>query len=186
MNILNDQPENELTNLSSRPVYTDAQTTFAELFEDTTDHQVSSAPATTTHNLITNPQQSSIQAKAKKLVTKARHTLLNFKKAVKKKFKEYDQKLEALSSINLHNILFDTMSLDQELLNAQDTEPSLRKRPHNDQDPPNNREGEKRRKKRKDRRESSSKSSKKDKSPMDFVQDGIPADKPQDKEEELI
>ncbi|GJV53294.1 hypothetical protein Tco_1449035 [Tanacetum coccineum] len=51
------------------------------------------------------------------------------------------------------------MSLDQEHLNAQDIEPSLRKRPHDDQDPPNDLEGEKRSKRRKDARESSSKSS---------------------------
>ncbi|GKA39807.1 hypothetical protein Tco_0732358 [Tanacetum coccineum] len=198
INLLNDQPENELTNLLSRPVYTYAQTTFVvanpegnpeitsyllgayevpfgtnvdvkvtefilqELFEDTTDHQVSSAPATTTHNLITNPQQSSIQAKAKKLVKKAMHTMLNFKKAVEKKFKEYDQKLEALSSINVPEAIEEILPI------------IVRGRKEG-------KEG-----KRKDTRESSSKSSKKDKSPMDFVQDGIPADKPQDKEEELI
>ncbi|GJV53293.1 hypothetical protein Tco_1449034 [Tanacetum coccineum] len=103
-NLLNDQPENELMVLLSRPVFTDAQTTFTvanpegnpkvtsylssasevpfgtnvdvqatefvlhELFVDAADHQVSSPPATTTHKLITNPQQRSIQAKAKKLL----------------------------------------------------------------------------------------------------------------------
>ncbi|GKA99076.1 hypothetical protein Tco_0827013 [Tanacetum coccineum] len=40
--------------------------------------------------------------------------------------------------------------------------------PHDDQDPPNDREREKRSKRRKDVRESSSKSSKKDKAPIDF------------------
>ncbi|GJV76811.1 hypothetical protein Tco_1508395 [Tanacetum coccineum] len=69
--LLNDQPENELTDLMHGPVYTETHTTF----------------------LI------SIQAKAKKLVAKARHTKLNFKQVVEKKFKEYDQKLEALSTI---------------------------------------------------------------------------------------
>nr|GEV09708.1 hypothetical protein [Tanacetum cinerariifolium] len=53
-----------------------------ELFEYVVDHQVSSPPATITHNIVTNPQQSLIQAKEKKLVTKARHAKLNLKKAV--------------------------------------------------------------------------------------------------------
>ncbi|GJZ36869.1 (R)-mandelonitrile lyase-like protein [Tanacetum coccineum] len=202
-----------------------------EHFEDTTDHQISSPPETTIHNLVTNPQQSSIQAKAKKLVIKARHTKLNFKKAVEKKFKEYDQKMETISTINvpgaieefvqakvltemkkllsthvpkvvatfvkphLNNTMHEIIKNNQNILF---TTPSLTttndlsemelkiKMPHDDQDPPNDREGEKRSKRRKDARESSSKSSKKDKAPMDSVQDDIPADKPQDKGEELI
>ncbi|GKB69257.1 hypothetical protein Tco_0930669, partial [Tanacetum coccineum] len=109
INHLNDPRKQELTDLLSRAVFTNAQTTtmlanlkgnLEEMFEDASDHQVSSPLANTTHNLIINLQQSSIQAKAKKLITKARHTKLNFKKAVKKKFKEYDHKLETLSSIN--------------------------------------------------------------------------------------
>ncbi|GKD75716.1 hypothetical protein Tco_1333998 [Tanacetum coccineum] len=171
----------------------------------------------------------SIQEKAEKLITKARHTKLHLKKAVEKKFKEYDQKLEALSTINvpeaieefvqakvltemkkqppthlpkavanfvkprlnntvleLHNILFDFMSLDQEHLNAQDIKPTLKRRPYDDQDPPIDHEGEKRSKIRKDARESSLKSSKKYKDPMDCVQNDIHADQPQDKGEELI
>ncbi|GJS05155.1 hypothetical protein Tco_0321663 [Tanacetum coccineum] len=107
--LLNDQLENELTDLLSRPVYIDAQTTFAvanpegnlELtsylsgasevpFGTNLDVQ---AAKFVLHELFED--DSSIQAKAKKLVTKARHTKLNLKKAVEKKFKEYDQKLEA-------------------------------------------------------------------------------------------
>nr|GEU41943.1 hypothetical protein [Tanacetum cinerariifolium] len=98
----------------------------------------------------------------------------------KKFFETYDTRQK------LYDILFDSMSLDQELLNAQDTEPSSSKSCHDDQDPPNDHEGEKRSKKRKYIRESSSKSSKKDKAPMDSVQDDIPIDKPQDKEKEVI
>ncbi|GJW20359.1 hypothetical protein Tco_0030981 [Tanacetum coccineum] len=37
----------------------------------------------------------------------------------------------------LHNIFFKSISLDQEYLNAQVIEPTLKKRPHGDQDPPN-------------------------------------------------
>ncbi|GKF82648.1 hypothetical protein Tco_0244304 [Tanacetum coccineum] len=155
-------------------------------------------------------------------MAKAKHNKLNlnFKKETIKKFKEFDQKLEALSKINvpkaieefvqakvmlemkkqiakhvpntvadfvkpclnntvleiklynrmyqnrcfethethqqLHNILMESIiTLDQENLDAQDIEPTLKKRPHDDQDPPNNREGEKRMKIRKDAGESS-------------------------------
>ncbi|GJY94996.1 copia protein [Tanacetum coccineum] len=45
--------------------------------------------------------------------------------------------------------------------------------PHNDQDPPNDREGEKRKKRRKNADEPSSRSSKKDKAPMDLIQEDI-------------
>ncbi|GJV69570.1 hypothetical protein Tco_1485079 [Tanacetum coccineum] len=141
-------------------------------------------------------------------MAKAKHNKLrsNFKKAVELKFKEYDQMLEALSTINvpeaieeslqakvltemkkqlpthvpqtvakfvkprlnniLYDILFESISLDETLLDVQDTEPILRKRPHDDQDIPNDREGEKRKKRRKDAGESSSRASKKDKAPM--------------------
>ncbi|GKB84741.1 hypothetical protein Tco_0957013 [Tanacetum coccineum] len=72
-----------------------------------------------------------------------------------------------LNIFQLHNILIDSMSLDQEHLNAQYTKPTLKIMPHDDWDPPNDHEGEKRSKRRKDARESSSKSSKKDKALMD-------------------
>ncbi|GJZ40427.1 hypothetical protein Tco_0586990 [Tanacetum coccineum] len=150
--LLNDQPENELTDLLRGPVYTETQTTFVvanpegnlevtsflsgasevplgtnvdvqatefvsqELFEDTVDHQVSSPPVTTTHNLVTNPHKSSIQAKTKKLMTKARHTKLNFKKIVEKKFKEYDQKLKAISTINVPETIEESVQEKLQLL----------------------------------------------------------------------
>nr|GFC79126.1 hypothetical protein [Tanacetum cinerariifolium] len=53
-------------------------------------------------------------------------------------------------------------------------------------DPPNDREGEKRKKRRKDAGESSSRSLKKVKAPMDSIQEDIPAEQPQDQEEESI
>ncbi|GKD75656.1 hypothetical protein Tco_1333938, partial [Tanacetum coccineum] len=113
--------------------------------------------------------------------------------AVAPKFKEYNQKLEALTSINvseaidkavqdkvltemkkqlptyvpnaiakyvkprlnnsvheLYDTLYASVILDQEALDAQDAEPSFNKRTHDDQDPPNNREGEIRKKRTKD------------------------------------
>ncbi|GKE46635.1 hypothetical protein Tco_1477893, partial [Tanacetum coccineum] len=54
---------------------------------------------------------------------------------------------------------------------------NLKKRPHDDQDPPNDREGKKRKKRRKDARESSSKLSKKDKALMDFKSGSVDAAK---------
>ncbi|GKC59013.1 hypothetical protein Tco_1086611 [Tanacetum coccineum] len=164
-----------------------------------------------------------------------------FKQAVEQKFKVYDHKPEALTSINvpeaieeavqakiltemnkrlptymptasakfvkpclnntvlerksfeshdthhkLSDLLYESICIDQESLDAQYTEPSFKKRPHIHQDPPNDREEEKRKKRRKDASESSSRSSKKDKAPMDSIQEYIPAEQPQDQEEELI
>ncbi|GJW70668.1 hypothetical protein Tco_0127585 [Tanacetum coccineum] len=112
---------------------------------------------------------------------------INFKKAVTHKFREYDQKPEALTNFNVfeafekviqarvqteikkllptyiptavanyhlnksnathttHQQLYDTfyesITLDQQALDAQDAEPSFYKRSHDYQDPPNDREG---------------------------------------------
>ncbi|GKA41591.1 hypothetical protein Tco_0734251, partial [Tanacetum coccineum] len=72
----------------------------------------------------------------------------------------------------LHSILWDSILLDQESLVAQEREPTLKKRPHDDHDPPNDREREKSRKRRRNTGESSSKSSKKDKAPINVVNIG--------------
>ncbi|GJV12011.1 hypothetical protein Tco_1353552 [Tanacetum coccineum] len=100
--------------------YTDAHTTSAvanlegnpkEMFPDNADHQVSSPLETTTHDIVTNSQQNTLQAKAKKLMAKAKHNIhkISFKKAVEQKFKEYDQKLEALTSINVSEAIEDAV-----------------------------------------------------------------------------
>ncbi|GJY16959.1 hypothetical protein Tco_0387381, partial [Tanacetum coccineum] len=173
------------------------------MFSGDVVHQESSTPANTTHNPVINPQQKSLQEKAKKLMAKAKQSKRksNFKHVVEKKFKEYDQTLEALKSINVHeaieeaiqakinlvttpspttaddllemdlklkllnkmckkksfeshdthhklyDLLYEFVCLDQESLDAQDTGPSFKKRPHDHHDPPNDREGEKRKKK---------------------------------------
>ncbi|GKC27652.1 hypothetical protein Tco_1034946 [Tanacetum coccineum] len=133
-------------------IFTDTQTTFVvanpegnpkETYEDVVDQQMSSPPATTTHNLTTNPQHNSIQAKAKNLMTKAKHNKLNFN------FKK----------------------------------PTLKKRPHDNQDPPNDCKGEKDKKRRQNNVGESS--SKKDKALMESSHDVL-TDQPQDKVEELI
>ncbi|GKF47793.1 hypothetical protein Tco_0137595, partial [Tanacetum coccineum] len=46
----------------------------------------------------------------------------------------------------LYDLLYESICLDQETLDAQDTEPFLKKRPHDNQDPANDREGRKERK----------------------------------------
>ncbi|GJZ75617.1 hypothetical protein Tco_0640082 [Tanacetum coccineum] len=85
----------------------------------------------------------------------------------------------------LYNTLYESITLDQEALDAQDTEPSFYKRSHDDPDPPNDREGETRKKRRKDAGKPS-RSSKKDKDPVVPVQEDTLADQPQDQEEYYI
>ncbi|GKB82237.1 hypothetical protein Tco_0949132, partial [Tanacetum coccineum] len=114
---LDETPTNELTDFMSHP----------EMFPDENAHHLSSPPATKTSYPTTTPQSSSLQAKAKKLMQKAKNNMrnINFKKAVAQKFREYDQKLEALTNFN-------------QALDAQDAEPSFHNRSHNNQDSPNN------------------------------------------------
>ncbi|GKC40276.1 hypothetical protein Tco_1052660 [Tanacetum coccineum] len=74
-----------------------------EMFPNENAYHLSSPPATKTSYPTTYPQPSSLQAKAKKLMQKAKKNMrkINFKKAVAQKFKEYDQKLNALTNFNL-------------------------------------------------------------------------------------
>ncbi|GJX69441.1 hypothetical protein Tco_0305168, partial [Tanacetum coccineum] len=74
-----------------------------EMFPDKNDYHLSSPPATKTSYPITYPQPNSLQAKAKKLMQNAKKNMrkINFKKAVAQKFREYDQKLEALTNFNV-------------------------------------------------------------------------------------
>ncbi|GJY26603.1 hypothetical protein Tco_0401329 [Tanacetum coccineum] len=116
-NLLDETLVNELTYLISNPVYTDAHTTslvhnlegnpevrsfLSEMFLDDAAHHLSSPSATITHKLPINPQPNSLQAKAKKMMQMAKKNMrkINFKKAVTEKFREYDQKLEALTNFN--------------------------------------------------------------------------------------
>ncbi|GKE20952.1 hypothetical protein Tco_1432464, partial [Tanacetum coccineum] len=89
--LLNKTPTHELTDLMSNPVYMDAHTTSAvanpegnpeEMFLDKVAYHISSPPSNTTHTLVTNPQHNSLQAKAKKLMQKAKKNMrkINFKK----------------------------------------------------------------------------------------------------------
>ncbi|GJS82893.1 hypothetical protein Tco_0749434 [Tanacetum coccineum] len=60
------------------------KTLLQEMFPDENAHHLSSPPATKTSYPITNPQPSSLQAKAKKLMQKEKNNMrkINFKKAV--------------------------------------------------------------------------------------------------------
>ncbi|GKB10464.1 hypothetical protein Tco_0844387 [Tanacetum coccineum] len=249
-----------------------------EMFPDENAHHLSSLPATKTSYPITNPQPSSLQAKTKKLMQKAKKNMrkINFKKAVAQKFREYDQKLEALTNFNvseafekavqakvlteikkllhthipkvvanyvrtrlntsvleviknnqinlftqsststddlskmdlklkllnrihlnksnethtthqqLYDTLYESISLDQQALDAQDVEPSFHKRSHDNQDSPNNRERENKKKRRKDVGEPSSRSSRRNKSPVIHAQVDTPAMQPLDQEDEYV
>ncbi|GJY19893.1 hypothetical protein Tco_0392459 [Tanacetum coccineum] len=177
-NLLNETPANELTDFVSNPIYTNAQTTSAviylegnteltsyisgasevplgthvdvqatnvllqEMFPDENAHHIPYLLIKKIPYTATTPQPSSLQAKAKKLMQKAKKNMrkINFKKA--------------------------SITLDQEVLNAQDEEPSFYKRSHDNQDPLNNREGENRKKRRKDVGEPYSRSLTRNKSPM--------------------
>ncbi|GKC28490.1 hypothetical protein Tco_1035784 [Tanacetum coccineum] len=71
----------------------------------------------------------------------------------------------------LYDLLYESLCLDQESIDVQDLDPSFKKRPHDHQDPLNDREGEKRKKRKKDAGEPSSRSSKT--SNMDQVENHI-------------
>ncbi|GJV63514.1 ribonuclease H-like domain-containing protein [Tanacetum coccineum] len=129
--------------------------------------------------------------KAKKNMRK-----INFKKAVAQKFREYDQKLEALRNFNVSEVFEKVVQakvwtemkklLPTHILKAV----ANYVRPHLNtsvlEDPPNNREGENKKKRRKDVGEPSSRSSRQNMSPVVMVQDGTPAMQPLDKADILI
>ncbi|GKB72212.1 hypothetical protein Tco_0933624, partial [Tanacetum coccineum] len=193
-NHFNDSSEQELMDLLSKPVFTNALTTsvvanpegnpdvlrylsgasevplgtnvdvqatefvLQEMIAGDVDQHISSPPVTTTHDLVTNPQQSSIQAKAKKLMAKAKQNKRksNFKQVVEQKFKEYDQKLEAFTSINVPEAIEEAVQAKvlTEMKKHLPTHVSttiakfVKPRINNIvlEDPPNDREGEKERK----------------------------------------
>ncbi|GKA34969.1 hypothetical protein Tco_0721398, partial [Tanacetum coccineum] len=58
----------------------------------------------------------------------------------------------------LYDTLYESITLYQYALDAQDAEPSFNKRTHDNQDPPNDREGETGKKRRKDVGQPSSRS----------------------------
>nr|GEV16579.1 hypothetical protein [Tanacetum cinerariifolium] len=101
-------PTNVLTDFMSHPVYTDAQKSLVVhnlevMFQDKNAHHIPSLLAKKIPYPTTHPQPSSLQAKAKKLMQKAKKNMrkINFKKAVVQKLREYDQKIEAIRNFNV-------------------------------------------------------------------------------------
>ncbi|GKD29040.1 hypothetical protein Tco_1239818 [Tanacetum coccineum] len=86
----------------------------------------------------------------------------------------------------LYDTLYESITLDQDALDAQAAQSSFHKRSHDNLDPPNNREGENKKKQRKDVGEPSSRSSRQNRSPIVIVQDGTPSMQPLDKTYILI
>nr|GFA31524.1 hypothetical protein [Tanacetum cinerariifolium] len=97
-----------------------------------------------------------------------------------KSYENYD------TNQHLYNTLYDSITIDQEALDAQDADPSFHKRTHDDQDPLNDHEGETRKKRRKDAGDPSSRSSRKDKTFGVQAQEDTYADQPQDQEDTYV
>ncbi|GKF26233.1 hypothetical protein Tco_0082127, partial [Tanacetum coccineum] len=85
----------------------------------------------------------------------------------------------------LYVTLYESIILEQDALDAQAVQSSFHKRPHDNQDPPNNREGENKKKHQKDVDEPSSRSSRRNRSLMVIVQDDTPTMQPLKKKDEL-
>nr|GEU78260.1 hypothetical protein [Tanacetum cinerariifolium] len=81
----------------------ETKTLMQEMFPDENAHHIPSLPEKKFPYRTTTLQPSSLQAKAKKLMQKAKKNMrkFNFKKTVAHKSKEYDQKLEALTNFNI-------------------------------------------------------------------------------------
>ncbi|GJY02915.1 hypothetical protein Tco_0361067, partial [Tanacetum coccineum] len=227
------------------------KTLMQEMFSDKNAHHIPSLPAKKIPFPTITPQPNSLQAKAKKLMQKAKRNMrkIKLKKVVAQKFREYDQKLEALINFNvskafekavqakprlntsmlevmktnqinhftqsststddlsemdlklkllnrihlnksndthtthqqLYVTLYESIILEQDALDAQAVQSSFHKRPHDNQDPPNNHEGENKKKHQKDVDEPSSRSSRRNRSLMVIVQDDTPTMQPLNK-----
>ncbi|GKC49514.1 hypothetical protein Tco_1072259 [Tanacetum coccineum] len=174
------------------------KTLLQEMFPDENAYHLSSPPATKTSYPTTYPQPSSLQAKAKKLMQKVKKNTgkINFKKAVAQKFREYDQKLEALTNFNVSEA-FEKAVQARVLTEIKKLLPThipkaitnyVRPRLNTSvlEDSPINREGENKKKRQKDVGEPSSRSSRRNKSPVIHAQADTPAMQPLDQEDEYV
>ncbi|GKB92478.1 hypothetical protein Tco_0964750 [Tanacetum coccineum] len=185
--LLDETPANELTDFISAsevPLGThvdvlETKKLLQEMFPDKNTHYLSSLPTKKLPYNATTPQPSLLQAKSKKLMQKLKKNMrkINFKKASNKTHTTHQQ---------LYDTFYESIILDQDALDAQATQSSFHKRSHDNQDPPNNREGENKKKRRKDVGEPSSRSSRRNRSPMIIVQDDTPSMQPLDKADTLI
>nr|GEW60448.1 hypothetical protein [Tanacetum cinerariifolium] len=133
---------------------------------------------------------SSLQAKAKKLMQKAKKNMrkFTFKKAVTQKFKEYDQRLEDLKNFNVSEAFEKSVQakvlteikklLPTHIPNAIANYLNSLLNTSVLEDPYNNREGENKKKRQKDVGEPSSRSSRRNRSLVVIVQDDTPAMQP--------
>ncbi|GKA89055.1 hypothetical protein Tco_0810867 [Tanacetum coccineum] len=97
--LLDEAPTNELTDFMSHPVYTDAQTTLVVHNPEVNPELTSKENSLSYNNSptkLTSSQNKEADAKGEQNIRK-----FNFKKAFVQKFKEYDQKLEALTNFNV-------------------------------------------------------------------------------------
>nr|GEU88409.1 hypothetical protein [Tanacetum cinerariifolium] len=75
----------------------------------------------------------------------------------------------------LYDTLYESITIDQDALDAQATQSSFHKGSHDNQDHPNDREGENKKKRRKDFGEPSSRSSRQNRSPIVIVEEATHA-----------
>ncbi|GJU87358.1 hypothetical protein Tco_1294904 [Tanacetum coccineum] len=136
------------------------KTLLQEMFPNEYAHHIPSLPAKKIPYPTTTSQPSSLQAKEKKLMQKAKKNMreINFKKVVAQKFREYNQKLEALTNFNVSEALEKAVQA-RVLTEVKKFLPTHIPKAIANYDPPNNREGENKKKRRKDVGEPSSRSS---------------------------
>ncbi|GJR64965.1 hypothetical protein Tco_0011030 [Tanacetum coccineum] len=149
-----------------------------EMFSDENAHHIPSLPANKIPYTTTTPQPNSLQTKAKKLMQKAKKNMrkINFKKT----------NTTHPTNQKLYDTLYEYVCLDHDAINAQDVDTSFHKRSHDNQDPPNNREGENKKERTKDVGEPCSRSARQNKSLMVHAQVHTPAIQPLDPEDEYI
>ncbi|GKD76850.1 hypothetical protein Tco_1339471 [Tanacetum coccineum] len=154
----------------------ETKTLLQEIFSDENAHHKPSLALKKISYNATTPQPSSLQAKAKKQMQKAKQNMreINFKKAVIQKFREYDQKLEALTNFNVSEAFEKTVQA-KVLTEMKKLLPTHIPKA-----------GVYRKKRQKDVDEPSSRSSRRNKSPMVHAQVDTLAIQPQDQEDEYV
>ncbi|GJR16189.1 hypothetical protein Tco_0798841 [Tanacetum coccineum] len=146
--LLDETPE--LTDFMSHLVYIDAQTTSM------------------VHNPKGNPKLTSYILGASEVPLGTHVDLLN-------RINSNKSNETHTTHQQLYETLYESMTLDQDALDAQVAQSSFYKRSHDNQVPPNNHEGKNKKKRQKDVGEPSSRSSRRNRSSMVLVQDDTPA-----------
>ncbi|GJV78705.1 hypothetical protein Tco_1514575 [Tanacetum coccineum] len=216
VNLLNETPANELTDLVSNLVYTDAQTASAVIYPEGNPELTSyilgasevplafeKAVQVRVHShipkAIANYVRPRLNTSMLDVMKNNQISLFTKPSTSTDDLSDMDLKLKLLHKIyesksntthptnqRLYDTLYESVYLDHDALNAQDADPSFHKRSHDNQDPPDNRKGENMLKIRKDVGEPSSRSSRRNKSPVVHAQDDTPAMKPLDQADEYV